>query len=104
MAGRQAERRAGVNEGSLAGRSVFPPVGRALSYVLVADADSRRIDICLDAVSSHGIGALVAQTAEAAAGMLRDFGAPVLLIVDLVLPQQAGLPVVETVRSLNLGC
>jgi diguanylate cyclase (GGDEF)-like protein len=104
MADREAERRAGVTESSLAGRSVFPPVGRALSYVLVADADSRRIDICLDAVSSHGIGALVARTSEAAAGVLRDFGAPVLLIVDLMLPQQAGLPVIETVRHLNLEC
>ena len=42
MADREAERGARVTESSLAGRSVFPPVGRPLSYVLVADADSRR--------------------------------------------------------------
>lgn len=93
-----------MTDDSLAGRSAFPPAGRAVSYALVADADSRRIDICLDAVSAHGIGALVARTGEAAIGVLRDFGAPVLLVVDLLLPQQTGLPVIETVRRLDLEC
>jgi diguanylate cyclase (GGDEF)-like protein len=93
-----------VTHGGLEGRVTFTPVNRVLSYVLVADTDSRRIDACLDVITSRGIGALVARTGEEAIGVLRDFGAPALLIVDLLLPQQAGQPVIETVRRLDFEC
>jgi CheY-like chemotaxis protein/GGDEF domain-containing protein len=87
----------------LAGRAAFTARASA-SYVLVADADSHRIEICVDAVKSHGLGVLVARRGEEAIGVLRDFGAPRLLVVDLLLPQQTGLSVIETVRRLDLEC
>jgi len=77
------------------------PVARMLSYVLVADTDGRRIAICLDALKPHGVGVLVARRSDEAVGVLRNFGLPSLLIVDLLLPRETGLSAIEAVRRLD---
>jgi diguanylate cyclase (GGDEF)-like protein len=71
----------------------------SLPYVLVADVDSRRTAVCIKAIASHGTGVLVARTGDEAIGVLRDFGTPLLLIVDLLLPGRDGFSVIEAVRQ-----
>lgn len=71
----------------------------SLPYVLVADTDRRRTAICIEAIAAHGTGVLVAKTGDEAIGVLRDFGTPLLLIVDLLLPGRDGFSVIEAVRQ-----
>ena len=71
----------------------------SLPYVLVADADGRRTAICIGAIAAHGTGVLVAKTGDEAIGVLRDFGTPLLLIVDLLLPGRDGFSVIEAARQ-----
>jgi len=71
----------------------------SLPFVLVADADSRRTTVCIEAIAPHGTGVLVARTGDEAIGVLRDFGTPLLLIVDLLLPGRDGFSVIEAVRQ-----
>jgi DNA-binding response OmpR family regulator/GGDEF domain-containing protein len=71
----------------------------SLPYVLVADADGRRTTVCIQAIAPHGTGVLVARTGDEAIGVLRDFGTPLLLIVDLQLPGRDGFSVIEAVRQ-----
>jgi len=71
----------------------------SLPYVLVADADGRRTAICIEAIAAHGTGVLVAKTGDEAIGVLRDFGTPLLLIVDLLLPGRDGFSVIEAARQ-----
>jgi CheY-like chemotaxis protein/GGDEF domain-containing protein len=71
----------------------------SLPYVLVADADGRRTSVCIEAIAAHGTGVLVAKTGDEAIGVLRGFGTPLLLIVDLLLPGRDGFSVIEAVRQ-----
>lgn len=84
------------------GRPASKPHPRSLPYVLVADADTRRTELCLEAIKPHGVGALVARHHDEAMGALRDFGAPLLLIADLLLPPQDGFTVIETARRIGV--
>lgn len=71
----------------------------SLPYVLVADTDGRRTAICIEAIAAHGTGVLVAKTGDEAIGVVRDFGTPLLLIIDLLLPGRDGFSVIEAVRQ-----
>jgi len=71
----------------------------SLPYVLVADTDGRRTAICIEAIAAHGTGVLVAKTGDEAIGVVRDFGTPLLLIVDLLVPGRDGFSVIEAVRQ-----
>jgi CheY-like chemotaxis protein/GGDEF domain-containing protein len=71
----------------------------SLPYVLVADADQRRTAVCIEAIAAHATGVLVAKTGDEAIGVLRDFGTPLLLIVDLLLSGRDGFSVIDAVRQ-----
>jgi diguanylate cyclase (GGDEF)-like protein len=75
--------------------------GRAgeLAYVIVADTVEPRIAVCLTALKPYNLGVLVARNGDEALGLLRRFGAPVLLIVDLSLPAPDGFAVIDAVRQ-----
>jgi diguanylate cyclase (GGDEF)-like protein len=70
-----------------------------LAYVIVADTVDPRIDVCLAALKPYSLGVLVARNGDEALGLLRRFGAPVLLIVDLSLPAPDGFAVIDAVRQ-----
>jgi diguanylate cyclase (GGDEF)-like protein len=80
------------------GSSTSGRVGE-LAYVIVADALEARIAVCLAALKPYNLGVLVARNGEEALGLLRRFGAPVLLVVDLSLPAPDGFAVIEAVRQ-----
>jgi diguanylate cyclase (GGDEF)-like protein len=75
--------------------------GRAgeLAYVIVADTLEPRIAVCLAALKPYNLGVLVARNGDEALGLVRRFGAPVLLIVDLLLPAPDGFAVIEAARQ-----
>jgi diguanylate cyclase (GGDEF)-like protein len=75
--------------------------GRAgeLAYVIVADTLEPRIAVCLAALKPYNLGVLVARNGDEALGLLRRFGVPVLLIVDLSLPASGGFAVIEAARQ-----
>jgi len=75
--------------------------GRAgeLAYVIVADTEEPRIAVCLAALKPYNLGVLVARNGDEALGLLRRFGAPILLLVDLSLPAPDGFAVIEAVRQ-----
>ena len=74
-----------------------------LSYVLVADADAGRTAACLESIKPFTVGALVARDGDEAAGILRRFGPPILLIIDLSLPRKDALALIEIVRRADRG-
>src|SRR5436190_23424509 len=61
-------------------------------YALVADADPQRIDECLASIRPFKIDAIVARDSREAVAVLARRGTPSLLIVDLSLPRQDGVP------------
>ena len=61
-------------------------------YALVADADPQRIDECLASIRPFKIDAIVARDSQEAVAVLARRGSPSLLIVDLSLPRQDGVP------------
>jgi diguanylate cyclase (GGDEF)-like protein len=61
-------------------------------YALIADADPQRIDECLAAIRPFKIEAIVARDGQEAVAVLARRGTPGLLIVDLSLPRQDGVP------------
>jgi len=75
--------------------------GRAgeLAYAIVADTQEARIAVCLAALKPYNLGVLVARNGEEALGLLRRFGAPVLLVVDLSLPAPDGFSVIDAARQ-----
>lgn len=60
-------------------------------YVLVADADPRRINECLASIRPFKIEAIVARDGQEALAVLERRGTPRLLIVDLSLPRKDGV-------------
>jgi GAF domain-containing protein len=76
----------------------LPP--RPLSYVLIAEADLTRAARCLEALKPSRQGVLIARDGDEAIAILRRLGSPALLIVDLSLPRQDGVVVMETVRHM----
>jgi diguanylate cyclase (GGDEF)-like protein len=78
---------------STAGRS------SELAYVIVADTQEPRIAACLSALKPYNLGVLVARNGDEALGLVRRFGAPVLLIVDLSLPAPDGFSVIDAARQ-----
>jgi diguanylate cyclase (GGDEF)-like protein len=75
--------------------------GRAgeLAYVIVADTLEPRVAVCLAALKPYNLGVLVARNGDEALGLVRRFGAPVLLIVDLLLPAPDGFAVIDATRQ-----
>ncbi len=69
-------------------------------YVLIAEADIARAAWCLEALKPSGLGALVARDGNDAGVILRQFGAPVLLLTALSLPDGEGFDVMRSVRHL----
>jgi diguanylate cyclase (GGDEF)-like protein len=69
-------------------------------YVLIAEADIARAAWCLEALRPSGLGALVARDGNDASAILRQFGAPVLLLTALSLPDGEGFAVMRAVRHL----
>ena len=61
-------------------------------YALIADADPLRIDECLASIRPFAIDAIVARDGQEAVAVLARRGTPSLLIVDLSLPRQEGVP------------
>ena len=61
-------------------------------YALVADADPHRIDECLASIRPFKLDAIVARDSQEAVAVLARRGTPSLLIVDLSLPRQDGVP------------
>ena len=83
----------------LASRSdQFESRTESLRYVLVADTDVERGDACLEAIKPFGLGVLIAREAEEAVRIVRRFGPPTLLIVDLALPKPDGFAVIDAVQ------
>jgi diguanylate cyclase (GGDEF)-like protein len=80
-------------------RGSSAPRAGELAYVIVADTVDARIDVCLAALKRYGLGVVVARNGDEALGLLRRFGAPVLLIVDLSLPAPDGFAVIDAVRQ-----
>ena len=82
-------------------RESFPP------YVLVADADPRRLDECLDSIKPFKIEAIVARDGDEAVAVLERRGAPRLLIVDLSLPRkdgfEDGFAVIDAIATADRG-
>jgi diguanylate cyclase (GGDEF)-like protein len=76
-------------------RGSSTPGAGDLAYVIVADTLESRIEVCLAALKSYSLGVLVARNGDEALGLIRRFGAPVLLIVDLSLPGPDGLAVID---------
>ena len=74
-----------------------------LRYVLVADADVRRTNACLESIRPFNVGALIAGDGDQAAGILQRFGPPILLAIDLSLPGRNAVEIIELVRSLDDG-
>ena len=82
----------------------WPSHGLALSYVLVADADSRRIAACIEESANwRGGGVVIARDGEDAAGLIRRFGPPRLLIADLALPGNEGFAVIDSLLRVDAG-
>src|SRR5262245_34416884 len=77
------------------------PHGRHLPYVLIADADERRIDACIAAINARGCGVLVARNSTDAVMILQRFGPAALVVVDMLLPPGGGLIVAEAARRLE---
>jgi diguanylate cyclase (GGDEF)-like protein len=80
-------------------RGSSTPKAGELAYVIVADACEPRIDVCLAALKPYSLGVLVARNGDEALGLLRRFGPPVLLLVDLSLPGQDGFAVIDAARQ-----
>lgn len=76
-------------------------------YVLVADADPRRIDECLASIRPLKIEAIVARDGQEAIAVLERRGAPRLLIVDLSLPRkdgfEDGFAVIDAIATADRG-
>ena len=62
-----------------------------LTYVLVADPSAQRMPIYSGGAQQHGVGLLVAADAAQAARLIQQFGPPLLLVVDLALPEMQHL-------------
>lgn len=84
-------------------RASGAPARRELPYVLIADADERRVEACIAAIKPHRHGALVAANTDEATGILERFGAPLLLFTDILLPPQGGFALIEAVRRIETG-
>jgi CheY-like chemotaxis protein len=82
-----------TDDSPLPGRE--PPVRR---YVLLAQPDIARAARCLEALRPIGLGALVARDADEALAIMRQFGAPVLLLAALSLPGGDGFVVMRALR------
>src|SRR5262249_41362524 len=80
-------------------RGSSAPKAGELAYVIVADAFEPRIDVCLSALKPYSLGVLVARNGDEALGLLRRFGPPVLLLVDLSLPGPDGCMVIDAARQ-----
>jgi diguanylate cyclase (GGDEF)-like protein len=79
--------------------SSTPSRAGELAYVIVADTVEPRIAVCLSALKPYNVGVLVARNGDEALGLLRRFGAPILLVVDLSLPAPDGFAVIEAARQ-----
>jgi diguanylate cyclase (GGDEF)-like protein len=80
-------------------RGSSTPKAGELAYVIVADAFEPRIDVCLAALKPYSLGVLVARNGDEALGLLRRFGPPVLVLVDLSLPGPDGFTVIDAARQ-----
>jgi diguanylate cyclase (GGDEF)-like protein len=80
-------------------RGSSTPKAGELAYVIVADDLEPRIDICLAALKPYSLGVLVARNGDEALSLLRRFGPPMLLIVDLTLPAPGGFTLIDAARQ-----
>jgi diguanylate cyclase (GGDEF)-like protein len=80
-------------------RGSSAPKAGELAYVIVADTSEPRIDVCLSALKPYSLGVLVARNGDEALGLVRRFGPPVLLLVDLSLPGPDGFTVIDAARQ-----
>jgi diguanylate cyclase (GGDEF)-like protein len=62
-----------------------------LPYVLVADPTAQRTPIYSAGAQQQGVGLLVSADASQAARLIQQFGPPLLLVVDLALPEMQHL-------------
>jgi CheY-like chemotaxis protein len=79
------------------------PVADPRSYVLIADAQVDRAAACLESIQSFNVNARVARDGDQALQILRQSGAPILLIVDLALARTDGFGVIEALRASRPG-
>lgn len=79
------------------------PVADPRSYVLIADAQVDRAAACLESIQSFNVNARVARDGDQALQILRQSGAPILLIVDLALARTDGFGVIEALRASRHG-
>src|SRR5690349_8931238 len=70
-----------------------------LSYVLIADANGARVKSALETVKRFKVAILVARDGLQAIEIVRRFGAPKLLVVDLSLPRKDGIAVIDVARG-----
>lgn len=85
------------------GRSSAPPSGASARYVLVADAQPDRTAACLESVKPFNVDVRLARNGEEALDILRQYGAPVLLITDLSLARTDGFAVIEALHAAHRG-
>lgn len=71
----------------------------ALPYALIADTNRERTIQCTDAIQPFRLGVLIARSSAQAIGLIEQFGAPALLLVDLTLPDGGGWPVVDAAAN-----
>ncbi len=70
-------------------------------YVLVADTHLPRVAACLESLKPFNIGVLVARDGDEAIRVVKRFGPPVLLIIDLSLSGKDGFAVIEAFREVD---
>lgn len=80
-------------------RGSSTPKSGDLAYVIVADDLEPRIDVCLAALKPYSLGVLVARNGDEAMSLVRRFGPPVLLIVDLAMPGPGGFTLIDAARQ-----
>ena len=78
-----------------------PPekVTARLPYVLVADPSQERAAVYRAAADHMRLGLLVARSGEQAAKVIDQFGLPVLLAVDMTVPEMQGVALIEAAEA-----
>lgn len=70
-----------------------------LRYVLAVDSEPERASFCLQCIAPFRVGFLLARDGAQAAGIIDQFGPPLLLVVDLARPGNDALELVVRLRE-----
>ena len=73
------------------------------SYALIADPDTAAALVFASAAKDEGLTYLSVRDGARALAVIRDRGAPELLVTEIALPDLDGLELVERIRRLPAG-